>query len=160
MDGLVHLELVQPDAFSNDELQVLDRPAFDTCTTLVLFDAHNGKNQIGGGTSNQSVPSPLVEQVHTMLSYAEDRNAKVSIIKTILKKQQDHALLPDLPRDLIQSKGAIRGMKRNLILQSELCPGHQWMKLMLKHVKTRSCKWKRTWAKLFQMKKLLARNFV
>lgn len=36
-----------------------------------------------------------------MLSYAEDRNTKISIIKAILKKKQEHALPLDLPRDLI-----------------------------------------------------------
>lgn len=48
-----------------------------------------------------SDPSPLMNQVRTMLSYAEDRNAKISIIKSILKKKQDHALPSYLPRDLI-----------------------------------------------------------
>ncbi|XXG82771.1 hypothetical protein AAC387_Pa10g0663 [Persea americana] len=38
--------LVQPDASSMDDLQIWDRPNYDPCKALVLYDANKGKNQI------------------------------------------------------------------------------------------------------------------
>lgn len=43
----------------------------------------------------------LMEQIRVVLSYAEDRHAKVSFIKTIIKRKQEDAIPPDTPRDLI-----------------------------------------------------------
>ncbi|XXG68984.1 hypothetical protein AAC387_Pa06g1956 [Persea americana] len=51
--------------------------------------------------SFQSDPSPLMDRFRTILSYAKYRNAKISIIKSILKKKQDHALPSEIPHDLI-----------------------------------------------------------
>ncbi|XXG82762.1 hypothetical protein AAC387_Pa10g0654 [Persea americana] len=48
------------------------------------------------------VPDPNIHtQIRLMLDYAEDRDAKISIIQTILRKHHEAALLSDLPRDLV-----------------------------------------------------------
>lgn len=48
-----------------------------------------------------SPPSSLTDQIRLMLSYVEDRNAKISFLKTLLRKKQEGFIPPEVPRDLI-----------------------------------------------------------
>ena len=56
----------------------------------------------GGAASIQSDPSPssLMDNIRSMLLYTDDRNAQISIIKSVLKRNQEHAIPLDLPRYL------------------------------------------------------------
>ena len=51
------------------------------------------------------------KQISVMFSYADDRSAKVSLIRSILKKNQEYALPSDLPKDLIL-EAKVRSDKR------------------------------------------------
>ena len=46
-------------------------------------------------------PSSLTDQIRVLFSYADDRSAQVSFLKSILKKQQKGFIPPEIPRDLI-----------------------------------------------------------
>lgn len=58
----------------------------------------------GGASFNHPSPDPVEQlkaHIRLMLTYAEDRPARVGLIQSILKKNQEYALPHDLPKDLI-----------------------------------------------------------
>lgn len=59
---------------------------------------------MGGGPSPPTPSNPceqLKNQIRLMFAYTKDRYARLSIIQSILKKNQEHALPPKLSKDLI-----------------------------------------------------------
>ncbi|XXG79945.1 hypothetical protein AAC387_Pa09g0908 [Persea americana] len=56
----------------------------------------------GGAASIQSDPSPssLMDNIRSTLLYTDDRNAQISIIRSVLRRNQEHAIPLDLPRYL------------------------------------------------------------
>ncbi|KAJ8622033.1 hypothetical protein MRB53_030562 [Persea americana] len=73
---------------------------------------------MAGGTPPPLLESddPLKNQIRLMLSYAEDRPAKISLIRPILKRNQEHALPADFSKDLIL-EAKVRSGKRFALLQ-------------------------------------------
>lgn len=59
-----------------------------------------GMTSIKPDRPSSSSPS-LMDQIWLMLSYAEDRSAKVSFLKSIIRKNQEDAIPSDVLHDLI-----------------------------------------------------------
>lgn len=98
----------------------------DSATALVVYGKDEPKHG-SGNDPNVMIKEPAAkkdisqidEEQNTMrkdhvcvrMDYAEDRNAKISLIKAILKKNQDYAIPKDTPRDLILEAKVRLGME-------------------------------------------------
>ncbi|KAJ8622056.1 hypothetical protein MRB53_030585 [Persea americana] len=74
-----------------------------------------------GASANPPTSGPdeqLKNQIRVLFSYAEDRSARVSLIQSVLKKNQEHALPSDLPKDLILESKVRAGKKFEFPKQS------------------------------------------
>lgn len=63
--------------------------------------------------------SSLMEQIQVLMTYAEDRNAKVSFLQSIIRKKQEDAIPSDVPRDLILEAKICIGDERKAFAHCE-----------------------------------------
>ncbi|XXG47449.1 hypothetical protein AAC387_Pa02g2095 [Persea americana] len=79
-----------------------------------------------------SSPLSLTDQIRVLLSYAEDRIAKVSILKSMIRKKLEQFIPTEISRDLIlEAKIRIGDDKKAAatcvasIASLECCPSHE-----------------------------------
>ena len=88
-----------------------------------------------------SSPLSLTDQIRVLLSYAEDRSAKVSILKSIIRKKQEGFIPTEISRDLIlEAKIRIGDDKKAAatrvasIASLECSPSHEECRQQILHV--------------------------
>lgn len=66
-----------------------------------LDDDHSMDRGMASNPSGHQDASSLMERLRVLMTYAEDRNAKVSFLQSIITKNQEEVIPSYVPRDLI-----------------------------------------------------------
>lgn len=117
--------LVQPDASSMDDLQIWDRPNYDPCKALVLYDANKGKNQIEDDPHAYANKEKATFKLATSYAFIDPKDAANGIDKDMNKKSVWPSLFQHQhhrPRDLnsITSHQRILTILLNLMMKMHL----------------------------------------